>query len=294
MIADNITKTMKSLGYDAREIDPFEDISPLLFNSREKSPYVNRMRMAWHAMRKDIINSFPKPATTKTPVKSYMKDVDAKYVLDAYHSLSIEGYKVSKELIERVRNEKWDPNNDEDDKDQKNALAARGYWQAFQCVKNSVQKVLDGENPGVVASDDHRDWYIELFEPTATAGLLQHKDLSGYRNNQVYIRGSKHVPPNKDAIRDLMPALFELLENETEASVRIVLGHFFYVYIHPYMDGNGRTGRFLMNVMLASGRYPWVIVPVEQRQQYMQALEEASVNQNIIPFRDFIARLLQG
>ncbi|WP_317503891.1 Fic family protein [Idiomarina sp. HP20-50] len=37
------------------------------------------------------------------------------------------------------------------------------------------------------------------------------------------------------------------------------------VYIHPYFDGNGRIGRFIMNLMLASGGYPWTVVPVERR-----------------------------
>ena len=41
-------------------------------------------------------------------------------------------------------------------------------------------------------------------------------------------------------------------KNAGEA-VRAVLGHFFFVYIHPYMDGNGRMGRFVLNAMLASG-----------------------------------------
>jgi Fic family protein len=53
-----------------------------------------------------------------------------------------------------------------------------------------------------------------------------------------------------------MPVLFEMLEAETAPQVRAVLGHFFFVYIHPYTDGNGRLGRFLMNLMLASaGRW---------------------------------------
>jgi Fic family protein len=101
-----------------------------------------------------------------------------------------------------------------------------------------------------------------------------------------------HVPPNPIAVRDVMPVFFEMLTEETEPSVRIVLGHFIFVYLHPYMDGNGRIGRFLMNVMLASGGYPWAVVPFERRDAYMAALEDASVRQNIAPFADFLARLV--
>ena len=89
-----------------------------------------------------------------------------------------------------------------------------------------------------------------------------------------------------------MPVLFELLENESEASVRSVLGHFIFVYIHPYMDGNGRMGRFLMNAMLASGGFPWTVIPVEERKSYMTSLEKASAEHNIEPFTKFIAYLV--
>ena len=91
-----------------------------------------------------------------------------------------------------------------------------------------------------------------------------------------------------------MPALFDLLREETESSVRTVLGHFVFVYIHPYMDGNGRIGRFLMNVMLASGGYPWSVIPVGGRNAYMAVLEKASVDQDIAPFTDFLARIVQA
>ncbi len=54
---------------------------------------------------------------------------------------------------------------------------------------------------------------------------------------------SRHVPPRYEAVRDLMPAFFSLLNDEEEPSVKAVLGHFYFVYIHPYIDGNGRPGR---------------------------------------------------
>ena len=100
-----------------------------------------------------------------------------------------------------------------------------------------------------------------------------------------------HVPPRSEAVRELMPAFFDLLREEREAPVRVVLGHFFFVYIHPYLDGNGRMGRFLMNAMLASGGYPWTVIPLAERARYMNALEAASVGRDIRPFTELLAEL---
>jgi Fic family protein len=102
-----------------------------------------------------------------------------------------------------------------------------------------------------------------------------------------------HVPLNREAVRDAMPAFFDLLREETEPAVRVVLGHFVFVYIHPYTDGNGRVGRFLMNAMMASGGYPWTVVPVGDRNTYVNALEKASVGEDIAPLADFLAGLVR-
>jgi hypothetical protein len=292
-IADDITKTMSAAGYDVRENDPFTDKPSLALPARETSPYVNRIRLLWQKMREPVIDRFPKAPGLPRNISAYMKRVGEAYVTDAYHSLSIEGYRVSTELIERVRGGKWNPDKNEEDRQQRNAMAARGYWQAYQAVQNSVGRVLHGDNPGLVADEDHGTWYREMFAPSVTAGLLKPADLAGYRNGQVYIRRSMHVPLNREAVRDAMPAFFELLREETNPAVRVVLGHFVFVYIHPYMDGNGRMGRFLMNLMLASGGYPWTVIPVGDRTVYMEALEKASVGEDIVPFTNLLADLVE-
>jgi hypothetical protein len=291
-IADDIVNTMKAAGYEVRENDPFETASPLIFSKREKSPYVGRINLMWQSMREIILEELPDAPEIPADKESYLKKIEELYTSDAYHSLSIEGYRVSPELIEWVKSGSWNPDEDEGDRYHRNAMAARGYWQAFQAVKQSIEKILDGGNPGVTVHKNHGTWYRELFAPSVTTGLLRAGDLAGYRNGPVYIRRSMHTPPNKEAVRDLMPAFFDLLEEEKEAAVRVVLGHFIFVYIHPYIDGNGRMGRFLMNTMMASGGYPWTIIPVEQRAPYMAALERASVDQDIRPFAQFISALV--
>ncbi|WP_232334742.1 Fic family protein [Pseudohalioglobus lutimaris] len=292
-IADNISGSMEAAGYTIRETDPFEATSPIVFSGRESSPYVSRLRILWTEMREQVLKDFPPSPGLPEDKTAYLKQVDDLYTSDAYHSLSIEGYRVNTELIERVKAGAWNPDSDEGDQEHRDAMAARGYWQAFQAVKQSIERILEGANPGATIRQDHSIWYRELWAPSVTAGILQPADLAGYRNGPVYIRRSMHAPPNREAVRDLMPAFFDLLEEETESAVRVVLGHFIFVYIHPYMDGNGRIGRFLMNTMMAAGGYPWTIIPIEKRSEYMASLESASVDQDIQPFSRFLAQLVE-
>jgi Fic family protein len=87
-----------------------------------------------------------------------------------------------------------------------------------------------------------------------------------------------------------MEAFFAAAHEEENPAVRAVLGHFIFTFIHPYVDGNGRLGRFIMNAMFASARMPWTIIRTETRGAYMAALEEASVRGDIAPFARFVRR----
>lgn len=291
-LADEIVGAMRSAGYAVNEVNPFERPVPaVLPGGRPESPYVQRLRLMWAQMREAVMKAFPERPTPPGDVEGLLKDVEARYVADAYHSLSIEGYRVTATLIDKVRDGGWNPDGDERDRRTLDAMAARGYFEMHSLVKEDLVRTIKGENPGTVFRNALPRWYQALFSPSVQAGILRPADLAGYRNDQVFIRGALHVPLSKEAVRDCMPVLFELLKAEDEPAVRAVLGHFLFVYIHPYMDGNGRLGRFLMNLMLVSAGYVWTVIPVQRRDEYMRALEQAGSFNNIEPFARFVAGL---
>ena len=291
-IADEIIKTMRGADYDVRETNPFSPQQTFKTLMPDAAPIVGRMRAVWDSFRGPVIAAFPKAPglpKNKKNKEDYLNFVDEIYPSDAYHSLSIEGYRVTPKLIARVQAGNWNPAENEEDRKNRDALAARGYGQAFQKVKRSIEQIIGGGDAGTLVRAAHRDWYRELFQPSVQAGLIGAAALAGYRNQPVFLRGSRYVPPRADVLRDAMPALFDLLEQETEPCVRAVLGHWMFGYVHPYPDGNGRIARFLMNAMLASGGYLWTVIRVEDRTPYLKALESASAEGNIQPFAKFIA-----
>jgi len=286
--ANDLLEAMKAAGHKITVTNPFDSPPVIVDPAIKRSPYVYRVHEMWARMRETVIHEFPPVPGLPENTRAYLQDIDARYVADAYNSLSIEGYAVTTGLIEKVRSGNWNPDNEEDRKS-RDALAAKGYSIAHDAVRKSIEKILAGKNPGEVLRDDHAGWNRALWTPSVTAGIIKPEDLAGYRNGPVFIKNADHVPPPREGVRDAMPALFDLLEKEEHAAVRAVLGHFVFVFIHPYMDGNGRLGRFVMNAMLASGGYPWTVVGVERRPQYMDALDDASSKGDIRPLAVFIA-----
>ena len=286
--AKQILDDLTAAGYKLNPINPFEKYIPKLSGSKFNSPYAGRIRLMWNMMREIILKSFPNDPGLYSDQSKTIEIILETYVKDAYHSLSIEGYHVTEELIEKIASGNWDPDSLGADKQQMDAMAAKGYSNSFDAVVDSVRKILKGKSSGTVLEEDLQTWYRELFAPLFKANILSQDKIAGFRNNQVYITNSKHVPPPRTALLDCMEVFFELLKSEPSASVRAVLGHFVFVYIHPYMDGNGRMGRFILNLMLVSGGFNWTIIRVERRKEYMAALESASTKEDIEPFTKFI------
>jgi len=287
--AERIKKTMEAAGQAIRTTNPFEREEPLLGRyPRVTSPHVARIQALWAAMRTDVLRVFPAAEQEWPEPDAYLAQMEERYVADAYNSLSIEGYRVTPDLIRRVRQGDWQPDLSASDSRESDALAARGYYQAFQAVKDSLRAILGGAAAADVAERDFQGWHREMFAPAVLAGILDAAQIAGYRNHPVYLRGSRYVPPASEAVLDAMDALFGLLKSETDPAVRAVLGHFVFVYVHPYPDGNGRIGRFLMNAMFCSGGYPWTVIRHSRRMEYLAALETASTRHDIVPFANFL------
>jgi hypothetical protein len=283
-----IEEDLIATGYKVHVVNPFAEYEPCLRMVRSVSPYAGRIHAMWNGMRGIVARSMAKPRPLAKGVEEIISDIREKYTADAYNSLSIEGYQVTAELIERIESGRWDPESDVEDRRQRDVLAAKGYQQAFQAVLASVRRVVNRENPGQVFEEELQNWYRRMFAPLVAANLMKATDLAGYRDQLVYIRGARHVPPPKSAVPDCMEKLFELLKNEESPAVAAVLGHFFFVFIHPYMDGNGRIARFLMNLMLIAGGFDWTIIKVDHRDRYLAALEAAATQGDILPLAAFI------
>lgn len=133
---------------------------------------------------------------------------------------------------------------------------------------------------------------LKQIHQLVLAGLVTRREDAGdYRKVPVTISGSDHVPPPAHALSEAVDALFLWYEEYRQVLHPVELAakfHFRLVYIHPFIDGNGRTARLCMNLILMQAGFPPAIVSVERRQDYYRTLEVASVLGDQNEFIEFI------
>lgn len=110
-----------------------------------------------------------------------------------------------------------------------------------------------------------------------------------YRNCRVSIRGSRVVLPNPLKVPDLMTEFFEWLKNADKSSpLTAIEAHYRFVKIHPFVDGNGRCARLLMNLLLLKAGYSPIIIRTIDRKRYIDNIEKYQLTDESTSYTKFM------
>ncbi|MBG9472361.1 Fic family protein [Priestia megaterium] len=136
------------------------------------------------------------------------------------------------------------------------------------------------------------EWQIKNLHRLVLKGIDD--EYAGvYRDQQVFIAGAKHTPPAPYLIKEQMEQLIKWYENEAQKLHPVERGamlHAIFVGIHPFIDGNGRTSRLLLNLELMKAGFPAVVIKVENRLAYYEALDKSHTTKN---YQDFIQLIVK-
>ena len=110
-----------------------------------------------------------------------------------------------------------------------------------------------------------------------------------YRNVDISVMGSNHTPPSHIKVYDRMKKYFDIINSPTDnLEEQIAFSHLQLMKIHPFLDGNGRCARIVLNYELLKNNFNPIILDYSKKAEYFACLEEFKVNKNINPFIDFI------
>ena len=167
----------------------------------------------------------------------------------------------------------------------KDHLEAKNHYEALEYLSDLIEK-------------DKKQTISEQLIRGLHQLIIQgvDKEWAGkYRNSGVVIGGAEHKPPEAIDVPYEMEKLIKWWRQNQKKLHPIELAviiHHKLTYIHPFFDGNGRTARLMMNLILMRTGYPLVIVLKNDRKKYYRVLAEADKN-NLIPFIRFIAQTVE-
>lgn len=154
---------------------------------------------------------------------------------------------------------------------------------------------VDGEKAHLIISHKEAlEFIVGLIntDTKLTESLLKdaHQILMGtdgglYRNVDIRVNGSSHTPPSYLKVYDRMKKLFDTLETPTDDPFYLAAYAHLQLYkIHPFLDGNGRLARLVLNYILLINELSPVIFKSDTSTEYFRCLEEFKVNKDIEPF----------
>jgi len=167
-----------------------------------------------------------------------------------------------------------------DKKPLKDHLEAIGHKEAFDFVEELVK--------------DKKELSESIIKKIHYLVLSDKKDDRGvYRRVPVRIMGAKHVPPEPYMIEPMMnELLFWFNDDKSDLLTKMALFHIKFEAIHPFIDGNGRTGRLLLNMELMKLGFPPIDIKYKDRISYYEAFDSYQSKKNLEPMKNLIGSYL--
>ncbi len=146
--------------------------------------------------------------------------------------------------------------------------------------------------------DITKEFILELHKLVVTNTLKPelNSQIGRYRNVQVFITGVLWFPPKPAEVHQRMTSLLTWYTKNKKKLHPLILASYFhseFEKIHPFVDGNGRVGRLLMNFILHKNKYPMINIPNSIKYKYYETLEKAQTKNNLKPFVKFMIELLK-
>lgn len=215
------------------------------------------------------------------PVSAVKKLQDQFQIEMTYNSNGIEGNSLTLKETFLVINEGITVKG----KPLKDHLEAKNHYEALEYLSDLVEK----NKKHTISEKLIRNLHQLIIQETD-------KEWAGkYRNSNVIIGGAEHVPPDALDVPYEMNKLIKWLK-ENRKKTHIIelsaLSHYKLVYIHPFFDGNGRTARLVMNLLLMQKGYPLVIILKNDRRKYYRVLSKADKG-DVAPFVNFISQAIE-
>ncbi|MDR3156128.1 MAG: Fic family protein [Holosporaceae bacterium] len=163
----------------------------------------------------------------------------------------------------------------------KDYLEAKNHAEAFDYIVSLV-------NQGKVNYED-----VILKIHSIILNGIDDNNRGRYRNVRVRIAGSDVVLPNPLKVPDLMKNFTEKLDKKPDSILKAFEAHYKLVEIHPFIDGNGRTARLLMNlILMRAGYLPTVIATIE-RKRYIASINFRNTKGDVIGYYKYMLRVLK-
>lgn len=175
------------------------------------------------------------------------------------------------------------------------------YYETYQIIfKCSSEEILSNVKPRELYEAINlkyaMDYIFNHIDEDITASFLidigkiiNINEINSFRTGPVFIVGAEHIPPNAADVPRLINELIFTSFKSDDFLTDLADFHIRYERIHPFGDGNGRSGRALMNKIALSEGYAPFVIPKEERTQYMNLL----ANCDIKGLRDMIERLMK-